>query len=235
MKDTIRLNDLVIPRVDIGEHRLWAKQIYQVVEVFAPDEFAIQPGGVHLKRDQVVVLRDEAALEENTFWELMEEAKAESGDNVDHQVQLLVERLSAMPVADVFAYGEIFNHLQNLAYQRELWTAATILGSSGDDSFEDFRAWLIAQGRRTFYDVLHDPDKLADVVDPGPYGHVELEQMNYVDFYAYEKKFGEEMPLFSFMEPKSKLAGDWLDDALCEKFPKLMKKFRPDQCLDSAE
>jgi hypothetical protein len=56
----------------------------------------------------------------------------------------------------------------------------------------DFRAWLIAQGKKIFYDALSDPEILVDFVQVkhddifGAWGDAQLELMNYVTNGASE-------------------------------------------------
>ena len=46
----------------------------------------------------------------------------------------------------------------------QLWAAAYLaLGGMGEDSFLDFRSWLISHGRGTFERVLADPDSLVEL------------------------------------------------------------------------
>jgi len=138
-----------------------------------------------------------------------------------------------MSIADIFMFRDLFHKIQGSAYQRELWVAAEITcGGCGNDDFMDFRAWLIAQGEKVFYDALHDPETLVDFVqleqdETGKWGNAVLEKMNYVSYEAYKKKTGEEMPLFSGIYTPPKLTGkNWDDIVVSEKYPKLVAKFR---------
>lgn len=46
--------------------------------------------------------------------------------------------------------------------RKELWAAAdTLMGGCSDDSFMDFRTWLILQGKAKVEEVVRDPDVLA--------------------------------------------------------------------------
>jgi hypothetical protein len=50
------------------------------------------------------------------------------------------------------------------ANEWDLWAAGYLaLGGLGDDSFLDFRTWLISQGQERFERVLAAPDDLADL------------------------------------------------------------------------
>ena len=62
-------------------------------------------------------------------------------------------------------FHSIIHGYMDLADQYGLWNAATLIHEDGcySDGFEDFRAWLIFQGRETYLAALKDPDSLADV------------------------------------------------------------------------
>ena len=57
-------------------------------------------------------------------------------------------------------------------------------GGCRSDGFEDFRAWLIAQGRETYLAALKNPDSLAGVP---VYGSCRFESLPYVGDMAYDR------------------------------------------------
>src|SRR5579859_1441472 len=171
MRDPVKVADHVMLAEDIPQHNLLRGQLGRILEILAPDTFqvgfAVKTSSaitkLTLKLSQIIVLRHEATLDEDRFWQLIEEAKAKSGGDGERQVQLLVDKLAEMSIANIFAFGEMMDHFKDLAYFRELWTAANdVCGGLGNDGFMDFRAWLIAQGKQVFFDVLRDPEILAD-------------------------------------------------------------------------
>ncbi len=64
-------------------------------------------------------------------------------------------------------FHSIMHGYMDLADKYGLWNAATLIHEDGcySDGFEDFRAWLIFQGKETYLAALKDPDSLADVPD----------------------------------------------------------------------
>jgi hypothetical protein len=67
-------------------------------------------------------------------------------------------------LTDILRWHKIFEEYHGLSYKNRLWDAATVmLGYCSDDGFEDFRGWLIAQGRNVFLKALADPNSLADL------------------------------------------------------------------------
>lgn len=64
---------------------------------------------------------------------------------------------------EILDYQEKFDELHQALYRWELWAAADLIGGGrSDDSFIDFRAGLIAQGRDWYDKAAASPDSLAD-------------------------------------------------------------------------
>lgn len=61
--------------------------------------------------------------------------------------------------------------------------------SCSDDSFIDFRAWLVSQGRDVYMAALKDPDSLADVPS---YQDYRFDSLPFMGDYAYEELTGRD-------------------------------------------
>ncbi len=122
------------------------------------------------------------------FWQLIERTHDESGGSPPHQFELLVQALVQMTEKEILAFDRIFETLMNRAYTTDVWNAAYTMTSCGDDSFTDFRGWLIAQGKAIYERTLHDPDSLADVVAFEDADQTTWESVSYVASRAYERK-----------------------------------------------
>ncbi len=125
-------------------------------------------------------------ISKDTFWSLIRQAKAACGQDMDAMTGFLKERLVSMGPEQAQNFHDILHAYEDLADQFGLWDAAGIMKEYGcsDDGFIDFRAWLIAQGRKTYLAALADPDSLADVES---YGDCCFEELSYVGDYAYEQ------------------------------------------------
>jgi hypothetical protein len=170
-------------------------------------------------------------MNETTFWQMIEQAKIDSGGDGEEQVKLLVERLSLLEVGDIVEFGILHNTFHARAKRCDVWEAGIITDSVGDDGFVYFRGWLIAQGKDAYEQVLSDPDWLAQIitVEENEFWSIQLERMNYVSEYAYKRKTGsyENMPSIHVEEPD--LAGEWTDDEeLPQKYPNLWALFGDD-------
>jgi hypothetical protein len=127
------------------------------------------------------------------FWNIVEEANRTAPKTAEIP-EVLVTRLSAISESDIIQFGCRFRECLDGSFDASLWLGAVvILGGCGDDTFSDFRAWLIAQGREAFEAALANPDSLAELKNfDGTEGQPRLEKMAYVDKDAYLKRAGSD-------------------------------------------
>lgn len=100
----------------------------------------------------------------DTFWTLLDQAKDACGEEQKAAAYWLTERLMAMGPEQTLNFHSIMHGYMELASQYGLWNAAILMREDGfySDGFEDFRGWLIAQGRDTYLAALKNPDTLAE-------------------------------------------------------------------------
>jgi hypothetical protein len=127
------------------------------------------------------------------FWMHIEAARKEA-PSVEAIPQLLIQRLSQLSENEIVDYSNHFRDCCNRSNDGSLWVAASVMmGGCGDDSFDYFRGWLIAQGQKVFETVLADPDSMAELdCIPSDPRAARLEEMLAVDAYAYEQRTGSE-------------------------------------------
>lgn len=129
-----------------------------------------------------------AVIDKNTFWELMAQAKAQCGQDLETEADWLRDRLMPLPPEQALRFDYMVHQYMKLSDKYGLWSAATVLAHGcTDDGFIDFRCWLMAQGREVFLTALKDPDSLADVQ---PYGDCCFESLCYVGDHVHERKTG---------------------------------------------
>jgi hypothetical protein len=160
------------------------------------------------------------------FWNLIEKTFETSQGNLSQQVELLTEQLAQRSVDDIADYKKIMDDLLDNAYDASLWDAAVIINQGcGDDSFKDFRGWLIAHGKEVYEKALVDPEILVDVVKMNEWAADEL--FLYIAHEAYERKTGQD--LLDYMGKRKKRPGlrgaFWPAETRNERFPKLAAKF----------
>lgn len=105
-------------------------------------------------------------MSKDGFWNLIAEVKAASGQNQEKNMDMLKARLKELGPEYAQDFHDIVHAYEDLAYKYGLWSASELMGLATDDSFIDFRAWLISQGKEAYFSALNDPDTMADL-DPG--------------------------------------------------------------------
>ncbi len=143
-------------------------------------------------------------MEINTWWGVIEQARAAVGDRADDREppddplpDALVDVLAALEPADIIdfyvKYIEVTDSAERYALQ---WAAFLIEGSFSSDGFMDFRDGLILLGQETFSRAVADPDSLAELSvvvrmsrDKG--GWIGFESLSHPITAAYQKVRGE--------------------------------------------
>jgi hypothetical protein len=171
-------------------------------------------------------------MDETDFWEIVDTTREAAGGDPDAHAELLVDRLTGLDPEAVTDFARHFEARFNRAYRWDLWGAAwVLLDGAGDDTFENFRCWLISLGRHVFEGALHEPDALAGLLESfDPESDGEAEDVGYAAFDAYEQLTGDELPDLGLPEPPPEPEGtppDFEDArALAAVYPRLWARFR---------
>lgn len=106
------------------------------------------------------------AVNEDWFWQIVEEARQRADDDPDTMAELLERRFADAGDDTLRAFQR---HLVAASMRLYTWrhaaAAAMACGPVGDDGFTDWRSWVITLGRDTFEHIAADPDNLADIDD----------------------------------------------------------------------
>ena len=107
-------------------------------------------------------------MDVDSFWQLIDRTRAEAagdgGSVVRRHVETLTEALEDLPDAELQDFDRHLRRARARANHWDLWAAGYLaLGGMSDDSFLDFRTWLITHGRTTYERVLAEPDGVADL------------------------------------------------------------------------
>jgi len=159
------------------------------------------------------------------FWNLIAASKAKSDGSFEGHAEALYDALSALPEADIAAFDQLFYQMSRRADTWDLWGAAFIIGGGcSDDSFMDFRSWLISMGQGVYEAALANAETLAEVEIEDEYD-VFFEEFAYVASRAYEDKTGADMPRRAGPPHQGTSGDEWDEDDLEERFPTLWAKF----------
>ena len=131
-----------------------------------------------------------SGMSKDQFWNLIEKAKEVCGTDLDASAVWIKQQLFYMTPEDVLQFHNLVYSYRDAAYKYGLWTAASIMMEAGcsDDSFSDFRMWLIAQGKEVYLNALKDPDSLSGVT---PYGYCSFESLGYISSQVYSVMKGK--------------------------------------------
>ena len=116
-------------------------------------------------------------LDMDLYWQIIENSLA-SADTLEVQEENLIEELKGLTAEDIIGFRLRTEFFMFQSYSNELWCAASIMNDGcTDDGFQNFRLWLISQGKQIFTDAMMDPDNLATYFE---------DEFNEDDFYEFE-------------------------------------------------
>ncbi len=119
-------------------------------------------------------------MPEDRFWSIIGQAAGPGGDEAA-QAEALGAALRRLPPDDIVAFQAALVRQVAGAYRWDLWGAAYVIhGGAGDDAFDYFRHWLVAQGQAVFGRVLADPDGLAELLPPDRSAPLMAEEIGHV-------------------------------------------------------
>jgi hypothetical protein len=173
-------------------------------------------------------------MRESEFWDLIDSARR-SVSLVSEMPKWLVDHLKEMTISEIVDFGCLSRAASIAAYDDRLWAAAyAILGGCSDDSFSDFRDWLIAQGKQCYDRTLVTPDCLAEIEHFPTRDQITILGFSFgsVPFNAYKAKtglkdFSERMGVLPPSAWRLKNEGIWEDneESLKRVVPRLYARF----------
>ena len=119
-----------------------------------------------------------------------------------------------------------FRYFRGQANIWELWGAIYIIhGGCRDDSFNDFREWVIGQGKDFYFRTVNNPETLAEV-DTDKIEEVEWEGLGYVPATIFKEITGRGIPS-GYQEKFETTGREWSEegDDLRQMFPRLYAKY----------
>lgn len=164
-------------------------------------------------------------MSDDQFWNIIHLSYKNANGSFEMQKHALKDELRRLAPKDILLFDNKFRKLRGDAYNWDLWGAIYIIhGGCGDDSFMDFRDWVIAQGKDFYYKTIADPESLGQVskeqID------VEWEGMGYIPTTVFEDITGTDMPN-GFIENQKITGTEWSEDNedLKIRFPLLWEKY----------
>lgn len=155
-------------------------------------------------------------VDEGAFWAIIEPATTPAD---------LHAALGTLTADELLDFERRHARYVDQAYTWDLWGAAYIInGGCSDDTFEYFRAALVARGKAAFDRSLSDPDSMADMDFDGEEEWEDWMSPTLHVVHARTGKYGFVGPRES--APPAQPAGDeWEDEDLAMRFPRLAQKY----------
>lgn len=116
-------------------------------------------------------------LDTDLFWQIIENS-LQDADTLEQQEENLINELRFLTADDIIGFKLRTEYLMFQSYTSDIWCAATIMNDGcTDKGFQNFRYWLISQGKQIFTDAMTDADLLANYFIDG---------FNEEDLYEFE-------------------------------------------------
>ncbi len=165
---------------------------------------------------------------EQLFWKLIEKSRNMAKGDYAIQSEKLEKLLEGETPEFIVEFNNVFRTMLGKSYTWKLWAAAYIInGGCSDDTFYDFRSWLIGQGEMVYETVVNDPDSLANIdIETNDW-----EGLQYCAPTAYKNITENDLPKSDDLRLKTEPSGErWNEDKeeeLKSLLPNLYAKYNP--------
>ncbi len=162
---------------------------------------------------------DPRKMDEGLFWNLIGDPALPLAE----RLETLADRLAGFKPAEIKAFDKILRTLDADLYRTDIWALAYLLqGGCSDDSFEQFRGWLILQGEDVVRGTEKNPDSFdTDLHTGGLAGG--MDALRDAAPLAYEMRAGK--PMTPNKMPLRTLTGpDWDEDDFAKYLPRVAAK-----------
>jgi hypothetical protein len=162
-------------------------------------------------------------MKEDAFWKIIDSSLVVSDSIYEEQIVALTEILTTLDTNEIIKFDNTYTALLGGSYDYKLWGASYVInGGCSADCFDYFREYLIAHGKKVFYETLNDPESCVRWVTLEETEN--LECISYSISEAYKQKTGRNIPIT--YQPKFELKGESFDEeTVYEQYPKLARKF----------
>lgn len=163
-------------------------------------------------------------MTEDRFWKMIEDAH-DSGDAIAY----LSATLMASSRHEIISFNDILSQkIADAATFPILAGNFVIMSYVSDDTFRDFRAWLVYQGRGRYAAAIKDPETIADWLEYDEVDDIDGESMLMLAHKSYhahgsDKEFHDQI----LYVPDPKMDVTWPENKTeyRERFPRLVDKY----------
>lgn len=190
--------------------------VAEAAQRFERERDALRDG----RQPELPPVSEHRKMDDALFWEFISRSHSEAPELPD-QLALLEAMLQRLKAQEVRRFASIYARHMKQLYHWNVWALAyAARGGCSDDSFREFRSWLILQGNPALLELsIKDPTAAASHVPRDP----ELPDdglMPMID-EIYLARAGKtfEWPMTDLESPKGK---EWPEDELDTRFPDLV-------------
>lgn len=161
-----------------------------------------------------------------TFWEVIEKAKLDAGDEWARRPQVLASILKTFSTEKIREFRHDYRSKLGESYRWDLCAAAFVINRDCDfECFECFRDYIISEGQETFEMVMSNPDNLADIEK---LQNIKFPEYRFAVYEAYEAVTGDDwrLDIAQFPSLPENLHGkEWESSDLSELLPRLVARY----------
>jgi hypothetical protein len=192
-----------------------------------------EPSSPQLLKKERTTFSATEKIPEDSFWGLIEKARADSHGNLYNQIKLITDQLSKKEEKEIIGFECTLRELIMRAYHYNVMAVQKIIeGSVTEDSFLYFRCKLILYGRMTFENASSNPNYIFERIDSTITG----EPLLTVADTAFKMKFGENTDKILPREYASGIIDydfgeyevqgkDWNEEDIPKRYSKLWKAY----------
>jgi hypothetical protein len=104
-------------------------------------------------------------MDKRIFWVIIEATLEQSGGETASQESLIKDQLHNFDFKDLIGFQANCLEFMNGLYSSEIWAAEyVLLNSCSEDSFTEFRGWLITQGENAYMNAVNNADSIYDLI-----------------------------------------------------------------------
>jgi Protein of unknown function (DUF4240) len=104
-------------------------------------------------------------MQEEVFWQLVEQCRREAEEDTERMAQLVLRRLRFLSPEEIVQFQRLWFRAQDELYCWPVQDAATLLfGPMDDDALLAVQDWIVSHGRAVITRIKDDPDDLVDLV-----------------------------------------------------------------------
>jgi len=133
------------------------------------------------------------------FWAVIDRATADRPGSPAEVARRATAELVGQAPDEIVAWGRHLDKVLAASGKEDLWAAAYLInGGCSEDGFDNFRGWLIANGRDVVARAVREPDSLVDLPSvraAASTGAVfEAEEVLTIAEEAHRQATGDELP-----------------------------------------